>query len=80
MKVEMNGKYRMNLLLHVGRDAEDINRAVSRDNESYIESTVRGNTILAAASSDDLMSIMRTADDFLSAVQLSFNILRKQSP
>jgi hypothetical protein len=45
--------------------------AVSLDDQGYIQTTRRGRTLMASASADSPMSLVRTIDDYLACVSVA---------
>lgn len=69
--------YRLELELRLGTASTAIHGAVELDNENFIRSRVSGESILAVAESENLMSLLRTSDDFISCVQVAERAMRK---
>lgn len=72
--------YRIELSMEFDVDAEKLHRAVELDNENFISSRAMGKAIIAAAEAGNLMTLLRTVDDFISCLQVAERTLRKISP
>lgn len=55
-------------------EAERVNRSVSLDNAGYVSSAVKGNSIVAEAEAQTLMSLLHTVDDYLACVSVAQKI------
>ena len=58
-------------------EAKLVNDSIEMDNEGYIVSQVRGNSIEATAAGDDVLSMLHTLDDFLSCLSLVIRVIDK---
>ncbi|MBX8637413.1 MAG: hypothetical protein KIY11_03510 [Thermoplasmata archaeon] len=73
--------YSIEMSLTLGEIAEDVQKAVEIDNGDFLSSSVSSGTIVARASSASLMSLLRTADDFIAGLEVAVAaMLRKDSP
>lgn len=73
--------YSIEMSLTLGEIAEDVQKAVEIDNGDFLSSSASGGTIVARASSASLMSLLRTADDFIAGMEVAVAaMLRKDSP
>lgn len=74
-------EYSIEMRIWIGSMAGDVQRAVEIDNGDFLASSADGETIIARASSASLMSLLRTADDFVAGVEVaSAAMLRKDAP
>ena len=69
--------YRLELELRLGDVSDSIHGAVEMDNGNFIRSHVSGGCIVAVAESENMMSLLRTADDVISCVQVAERAMRK---
>ena len=69
--------YKLELELRLGKSADQIHGAVELDNENFIRSHVSDGRIVAVAESGNLMSLLRSADVFISCVQVAERAMRK---
>ncbi|MBX8635041.1 MAG: hypothetical protein KIS30_02820 [Thermoplasmata archaeon] len=73
--------YSIEMSLTLGEIAEDVQKAVEIDNGDFLSSSASGGTIVARASSASLMSLLRTADDFIAGLEVAVAaMLRKDNP
>ena len=73
--------YSIEMSLTLGEIAEDVQKAVEIDNGDFLSSSVSSGTIVARASSASLMSLLRTADDFIAGLEVAVAaMLRKENP
>ncbi len=73
--------YSIEMSLTLGEIAEDVQKAVEIDNGDFLSSSVSSGTIVARASSASLMSLLRTADDFIAGLEVAVAaMLRKDNP
>ncbi len=69
--------YRIVLSMNFDSDAVKLHEAVVMDNEDFISSRATEGGITASAESDSIMSLMRTADDFISCLQVAEKAMKK---
>lgn len=72
--------FRADLRLELGRYADTVQKAVELENEDYLRSRVDEGNIEAVCTSDDLMSLLRTLDDFIACVQVAVRTAGLHSP
>ncbi len=72
--------YAVELKLAFDADARKLHESVEMDNGDFISSSVDGHKISARAESDNLMSLLRTVDDFISCLQIAEKTLKKIAP
>ncbi len=74
-------EYSMEMKIRLGRIANEVHSAVAVDNGDFLESAVEGETIVAHISSATLMSLLRSADDFIACIEVAAAaMLRKDNP
>jgi hypothetical protein len=71
---------RLTLTFADAAQARAIASAVALDDLGYIRTTLRGKTILAAASADGPMSLLHTLDDYLACVSVAERTTEEARP
>lgn len=59
--------------------ARDVHRSVELDNQGFVRTEVRGNSIHAEAEASSLNSLLHTLDDFLSCMSVAEGIVLGKS-
>lgn len=72
--------YAVELKLVFDADAVKLHESVEMDNGEFISSAVAGHEISARAESENLMSLLRTVDDFISCLQVAEKTMKKIAP
>lgn len=72
--------YRIELRMEFDVDVRKLHSAVELDNEGYISSSFSRGRINAHAESGNLMTLLRTVDDFISCLQVAERTMKNSSP
>ena len=67
----MKATARLTLTFRDTDDARAIVASVSPDDESYIQTTRRGRTVVAKADADSPMTLLHTLDDYLACISVA---------
>jgi len=70
---------RLELQFKDERTASNICSAVKLDDEGYIESSVEGNKLVAVASSDSILGLRSTVDDYLACISAAQKSIENHS-
>ena len=67
----MKSVARLTLTFDDAASAEAVAAAVALDDEGYIRTTRRGRTLIAEASAEGPMGLLRTLDDYLACISVA---------
>ncbi len=72
----MRLRCRLELGYRSARDAEVVAGSLTVDDEAYIQTTVRGRTVIAETETDSFGRLLHTLEDYLACVSVAEKVLR----